>query len=58
MELVMKSQGMAIRVSFLIITLLALSTGCRSEFVVTANLMVGTIPCVLMYLVLNLKREK
>lgn len=53
----MNRQGMALEV-WVIVAIALMITGCRSEVVVAANLTVGAIPCVLMYLVLNLKRDR
>ena len=37
---------------------LLMATGCNSEAFFAGNLAVATVPCVLMYLTLNLKRER
>lgn len=34
------------------------AAGCNSETFFAGNLAVATVPCVLMYLTLNLKRER
>ena len=53
----MKSHGLAHRILF-VFTIALLASGCRSDVVFAANLAVGAIPCVLMYMVLNLKRDR
>ncbi len=35
-----------------------LASGCNSTFFYTGNLAVATVPCILLYLTLNLKRER
>lgn len=41
-----------------LLTLAVLASGCNSETFFAGNLAVATVPCVLMYLTLNLKRER
>lgn len=43
---------------FSILTLAALATGCNAETFFAGNLAVATVPCVLLYMTLNLKRER
>lgn len=38
--------------------LVLFTSGCNGEAVFAGNLAVATVPCVLLYLTLNLKRER
>ena len=44
--------------ALILVAMIAFITGCQAEHVFAGNLVVGCVPCVLLYTVLNLKRDR